>query len=230
MEQTAEIKNLAMALSKAQLRFTNILKDQKAKILTKSGASYSYSYADLASLIDMVRIPLSENGLAIVQSSDTETIPGVDKDGKQCLVWRLIIKTMLLHNTGEYIKSQLILPVVDTGNNAIQAIGSSITYGRRYELSSMLGIASEVDDDANAATPSKSTVQNAYTPPPPAPDPQQPTLTGMIDKVAKEKFHTKDDYTLWKVDNDVPEVFTGLSDLDLAKILTKLRAYKQKEA
>ncbi len=149
MERSDQINELAGALSKAQAAFTNILKDNTAKIRTKSGAEYSYSYADLASLLDMVRDPLSKNGLSILQGAD------VTQEGK------LIIETMLLHSSGQFIKNTLKLPIVETGNNAIQAIGSSITYGRRYEISSMLGIASELDDDAASIPAKPSTYQKA---------------------------------------------------------------------
>jgi hypothetical protein len=51
-----------------------------------------------------------------------------------------------------------------------QAIGSCITYARRYGLSSVVGIASEIDDDGNAATHSekpanyKAAAQSVKTP------------------------------------------------------------------
>lgn len=137
MQHTEQLNEVASALSKAQSLFKNIFKENTAKIKTKSGAEYSYSYADLASILEITREPLAKNNLCVTQSSNII-------DGS------LSITTMLIHSSGQYLKNVLQLPIVDTGNNAIQAIGSSITYGRRYELASMLGIAAEEDDDANA--------------------------------------------------------------------------------
>jgi hypothetical protein len=57
-----------------------------------------------------------------------------------------------------------------------QAMGSAITYARRYALSAIVGIAPDDDDDGNAAsvTPAR---QEAPTPPPPKPPaPTVPTL------------------------------------------------------
>lgn len=209
MKKSESIKELATALSKAQSKFTNIFKSNTAKIITKSGASYSYAYADLAELLDMVREPLSANGLSILQFADT-----VDS--------KIMITTLLLHNSGEFIENELKLPVVETGNNAIQAIGSSITYGRRYELSSILGIASDKDDDANAV-PSKPQVSE-YSPSNPAPTSGM-TMLDAVRKVAKEKFSNLEAFQIWRVNNNLPETLTGLSDFELAKIMTKVREF-----
>lgn len=180
MERSEQINELAKALSNAQAEFTNVFKSNTAKIVTKSGASYSYSYADLAELLDMVREPLSQNGLALMQSANTEEDIRVI-DNKPVIVYKLLITTFLIHVSGQWIKNELRLPVVDTGNNIIQAIGSSITYGRRYEVSSILGIASEKDDDANAATPAKSattTQKQTEKPPIQEPKPRDTKATG----------------------------------------------------
>lgn len=219
MKRSESIKELASALSKAQAKFTNIFKSNTAKITTKSGSSYTYSYADLAELLDMVREPLSANGLSIMQFSDT-----VEN--------KISITTLLLHMSGEFIENELKLPIVETGNNAIQAIGSSITYGRRYELSAILGIASEKDDDANAvpnkppvAAPAAATVQTNQQ----ANIPYNPaiTLRGTIDRMATEKFGNLDNFKVWRVENNLPETLEGLSDFELAKLMTKVREFKK---
>ena len=58
------------------------------------------------------------------------------------------VTTMLLHESGQWIKSKLKMPVEKA---TAQSIGSTITYGRRYGLSAMVGI-SQYDDDGNAAS------------------------------------------------------------------------------
>lgn len=63
---------------------------------------------------------------------------------------RIGIVTIILHESGEYIESPPIF--VKSPKQDAQGAGSVITYLRRYSLSSMFGITSEEDDDANDAT------------------------------------------------------------------------------
>jgi hypothetical protein len=85
------------------------------------------------------------------------------------------VRTMLLHTSGQWIASRYVMPIGD--KLTPQAIGSAITYARRYALSAIVGIAPDDDDDGNAAsvTPAR---QEAPTPPPPKPKPAPtvPTL------------------------------------------------------
>jgi hypothetical protein len=63
-----------------------------------------------------------------------------------------------MHESGEYIQSdELTLPAYQTKGGGVkefnaQGAGSAITYGRRYSLSAILGLASEDDDDGNHAS------------------------------------------------------------------------------
>ncbi len=58
------------------------------------------------------------------------------------------VSTMVLHNSGQWIKSETQLPIDSAAKmSAAQAAGSVITYARRYALAAALGIAQE-DDDA----------------------------------------------------------------------------------
>lgn len=57
---------------------------------------------------------------------------------------------MILHESGQFFFGDtLVLPAESFGKFNAQTVGSAITYGRRYSLSAILGIASENDDDAN---------------------------------------------------------------------------------
>ena len=56
--------------------------------------------------------------------------------------------TMLLHESGQWIKSKLKMPIEKA---TAQSVGSVITYGRRYGLSAITGIA-QYDDDGNVAS------------------------------------------------------------------------------
>lgn len=122
---------LAAALAKAQSSFPAINRDKEVTVQTKTGGSYKFKYAPLDSILAAVRAPLADNGLAIAQLLD---------DGE--------LVTMLLHKDGARLSGRVALPNV--GDN-VQALGSAITYLRRYSLQAMLGIAAEEDDDGNRA-------------------------------------------------------------------------------
>lgn len=69
------------------------------------------------------------------------------------------VQTVITHESGEHIIFDWLFldarPIIKGGGKGIattQSQGSAITYGRRYSLSSAFGIASEVDDDGNAAS------------------------------------------------------------------------------
>ncbi|OFW58460.1 MAG: hypothetical protein A2133_00840 [Actinobacteria bacterium RBG_16_64_13] len=150
--QSVEIGELAAALAKAQAEFPSVKKDQTAKIESQKG-SYSYTYADLASVLEAVRGPLTKNGLALVQ-------PMTWSDEHPWLL------TRLLHSSGQWIESRYPLAMYERP----QEMGSAITYARRYTISALLGIAAEEDDDAAAAEKGTERRQEkAVDPKPPCP-------------------------------------------------------------
>ena len=96
---------------------------------------FKAKYADLSAVLDAIREPMAEAGLAFTQFAET--------DDRQSVC----ITTMIMHETGEYMQSTLCVPV---SKGDAQGLGSAITYGKRYALQAMLGVPSE-DDDGNAA-------------------------------------------------------------------------------
>jgi len=95
-------------------------------------------YCPLNATLDAVRPVLAENGLAMLQSTESGA------DGMPCVVTRLV------HASGEWIESEPLRmkPVKDDP----QMYGSALTYARRYSLQALLGITGEADDDGNAAS------------------------------------------------------------------------------
>lgn len=129
MEQTSQtIGKLVEALSKAQGVMEDAKKDSKNPF-------FKSSYADLGSMWNACRKPLSDNGLAVIQTIES-------LENKSCLI------TTLAHASGEWIKSVLPLPITKLDP---QTIGSAITYCRRYALGAIVGIASAEDDDGEKA-------------------------------------------------------------------------------
>jgi len=145
---SATIGKLAAALAKAQGQFRPAAKD-------KNNPFFGSPYADLASVYEAVREPLSKNGLSVMQVS-------LATDGQH-----VKLKTILAHESGEWIGSVLVMcpghnetrrdPSGNKTSEFVpdfspQAIGSCITYARRYALSAIVGVCSEEDDDGNAAS------------------------------------------------------------------------------
>ncbi len=123
------IAELAKALATAQGKIVNAAKNQ-------DNPHFKSKFADLAGVWDVIRLPLSENGLSVVQLPRAQ--------GNQ-----VTITTILLHSSGQSVTNELTLSARDA---SIQSIGSAITYGRRYALQAVCGVAQEdEDDDGNAA-------------------------------------------------------------------------------
>ena len=127
MTRSDSIAALAASLSKAQSAMSAAKKDS-------TNPHFKSRYADLASIWEACREPLTKNGLAVVQ------LPGKDEAG-------YYVETVLTHSSGEFIASKLhIVPTKDDP----QGLGSAITYARRYGLAAVAGIAPD-DDDGEAA-------------------------------------------------------------------------------
>ncbi len=131
MEHSQTIGNIAAALAKAQ---ANI----KPAAFDRVNPHFKNRYATLGSVIDSIKVELSRNEISVVQGTD------LAEDGA------LVCETMLLHSSGEWIKSRLRLSPRD---NSPQSVGSALTYARRYLLAAMACNASDEDDDGNAASP-----------------------------------------------------------------------------
>jgi hypothetical protein len=136
MQRSENIGQLVAALAVAQAKFRAVTKDRNASIQSKTGGSFRYAYADLATGIAAVKDALSANGLAVVQ-------PARLGEGS------ITVTTLLAHSSGEWISEEMSWPVAATDN---RSIGSGITYARRHSLLAMVGAAAtDEDDDAESA-------------------------------------------------------------------------------
>lgn len=132
MERSESIAALSKALAAAQGEIIGAGKDA-------FNPHFKAKYADLAAVWDACRPALAKNGLAVIQP--------VSADGA-----RVRVITLLAHGSGEWISEELILEARDASP---QSVGSVFTYGRRYGLSAMVGVAPDDDDDGNAAQPTR---------------------------------------------------------------------------
>jgi len=115
-----------------------------------SNPAFKSKYADLASVVEAIEPALLEAGIAPIQ--------GVAASYNGAAEVR--VETMLLHESGEFVKS--ILAMRPTKADP-QGIGSATTYARRYALQAICGVAPE-DDDGNAASGQRGKPQAETTP------------------------------------------------------------------
>lgn len=125
MNKSETIELLAQALLKAQTEFMTASKDAKNPF-------FKSKYATLNSVWEAVATALHNNGLVCIQ-------PIVNN----------MVATTIIHTSGQFITSEC--PIVCAKQNDPQALGSAITYSRRYALASMLGVMTDDDDDAESA-------------------------------------------------------------------------------
>lgn len=128
--RSAELKDLFSALAKAQ-------GEMQAAGRNSENPYFKSSYADLAEVVRVSRVPLSKNALSV-----TQTILPND-DGQN------ILHTILAHSSGQWIESRMrIMP----SKPDVQSLASYITYLRRYAYAAIVGVVvSGEDDDAEVA-------------------------------------------------------------------------------
>ena len=124
--QSESIQKLAAALVKAQA--------EMGKAVTSStNPHFRSKYADLTEVLDTVLPPLNRHGISMIQ------LPG-QRDGLVTLT------TMLVHASGEFISSEAAMAPAKAGPHAV---GSCLTYLRRYSAAAICGL-TQADDDGNS--------------------------------------------------------------------------------
>jgi len=126
MNELTTTATLYAALAAAQAEMEPATIDGKATVKTRSGGSYSYTYASLASVWQSIRKPLTNHGLSIIQRTYHE-------DGM------IQLATILAHKDGGTVISHM--PICPVGAPA-QEMGSALTYARRYCIAAMVGVVS----------------------------------------------------------------------------------------
>ena len=142
IRHSADISALLGALAAAQSELTDPVR------ATKSAKN---RYADLHAVLEAARVPLSKQGLAVIQAVGADTT--IDSDDN---TW-LSLTTMLGHKSGQWLSSEARIPMNPGRSrqgqmmmNPAQAVGSAVTYLRRYTLAALLGL-SQKDDDGEGA-------------------------------------------------------------------------------
>jgi hypothetical protein len=124
MKTSESITKILPALFKAK---------SELKALTKGAENpyFSSTYVDLNTVLEEVEPVLEKNGMIVLQPVNGKSV-----------------ETIIIHDSGEFISSEMDM-VLD--KNTMQAVGSAVSYSRRYTLMSLLSLKA-LDDDANSAT------------------------------------------------------------------------------
>lgn len=181
MEKSQTLTRLAQAVTAFRIKVATIKKDAKNPF-------FNSSYATLSNILEAIQVPLEETGLTFIQMPDGDNLI-----------------TILIHDDGEFIQS--VYPI-NPGTKTPQAVGSAITYARRYSLTAILGLNIEEDDDGNAATQTTTNGQAEHKPDADKPEDKRPWLT-------EKQFNS----AMERITNGAPELF--------AKIKSEFKMKKQ---
>lgn len=105
---------------------------------SKENSYHNNKYAPLNEILNYVKPLLTEHGLLLIQD--------VGGEESSCV----FVQTKLIHiESGDTFETSKLYLKPDT--QRVQQAGSAITYGKRYQLTSLLCIFGEEDDDGNNA-------------------------------------------------------------------------------
>lgn len=161
-EKSETIGALAAALAKAQAEVMAAHKDSQNPF-------FKSTYADLESVWDACRGPLSKNGLSVVQ------LPHFNGEV-------VSVTTVLMHASGEWISGEL---GVRPAKADAQGVGATTTYLRRFCLQSVVGVC-PTDDDGNEAS-GRTQPPQVYQPAKPARKPTASAKAPLPDEALEEE-------------------------------------------
>lgn len=139
MKTSEQLDSISTALAKAQAEMKPAIKDSL-------NPAYKSKYADLSSVWDACRVPLTSNGIAVLQE-----VTGAEA--------AILVTTRLQHSSGQWIElGPLPVPV---NKHDAHGVGSATSYGKRYGLAAAIGVIAELDDDGNAAVEARPTAAQA---------------------------------------------------------------------
>lgn len=171
MKTSETITKIAAALLAAQ-------KEMESATKGSSNPFYKSKYADYSAVLEACKPALNNNGIVILQPHKVIVDPGIStlvsneadepvvtsgftKESETPSVVRKshankteskgqvsVVETILLHTSGEFISSETRVEVAKV--NDPQALGSAITYARRYGLQSLVALPAEDDDGEGA--------------------------------------------------------------------------------
>lgn len=166
--------NVFAALCEMQGAMSAPKRTKKARVQTKTGPGYEYTYAPLDEIINTIKTPMAAAGLAYRQFLAA-------RDGQ----W--VMRTVIGHKSGEWMAADY--PIFWDQSRGMQGFASGVTYARRYGLMLAVGIAAEDDDDANVADGRPATIEPRRAPAAPTPLHAGPETTAPADPL-RERART----------------------------------------
>lgn len=131
MKKSESIVEISKALTEFHKNVEQPLKDA-------DNPFFKSKYVPLENVVQAINDVAPKHGLSFTQWAVN------DENGM------IGVATMLMHSSGEFIEYPPIYSRPDKSN--VQGLGSLITYLKRYTLSAIFGITSDIDDDANEAS------------------------------------------------------------------------------
>jgi hypothetical protein len=133
-------KAFEAAMADAKAKMPAIVKNKLVDFVGKTGIRTHYKHETLDEVVHTVEPHLAQYGLHPRFRTDSSQ-PGF-----------VTVACRISHRDGYSEENSLTAPVDTSGNkNAIQAIGSDVTYLQRYTLKAALGLAASEDDDGRGA-------------------------------------------------------------------------------
>lgn len=156
IEMSDDISALAKVLPKAQSAMGEVFKNA-------NNPAFKSKYADLAAVVEAVLPALNASGIALLQPSAYDNGTGI-----------VHVATMLMHESGQWMRCTLAMPL---SKRDAHGVGSAVTYGRRFGLQAMSGVAPTDDDGNEAAKPQQERAEAKRA------DPKPPTLAERADRL-----------------------------------------------
>lgn len=144
-DENAARRAFDAAIATAKAEIGPIRKNRKVDYTTSKGRT-SYEFEDLAEISRTVDPILAAHGLSYRWRTDQ-----TDRE--------VVVSCVVAHRDGYSEETTLSGPLDQSGSkNAIQSIGSTVTFLQRYTLKAALGLAVAADDDAQAVQQAAGTI------------------------------------------------------------------------
>ena len=201
-----------LAMSEFKANPPSIGKDKKVGYKTKDGGGVGYSHASLYNVTEKINKELSKYGLS---ASWTTKQNGA-----------ISVTCRITHCMGHSEETTLTAPADTSGSkNAIQAIGSTISYLCRYTLLCLTGLATRDQDDDGRASQEPIKQSQPIKEVDAKPEDKSPTpIAMMLDSFAKAKkvLGEKEYYKIlgnngFEKSNQIPKVAEGNKILEIMR-------------
>ena len=138
LDQSEFVDMVMPALARALGDVTDVTRSE-----TADAGTYTYRYATLSAVLDSVRAACAGHGLVVSTPLSTDPAAGV-----------IYVGVLVIHaETGQWVSFP---PLGLRMGSTPQQTGSAISYGRRYVLMAVFGIAAEDDDGRAGSDPHQS--------------------------------------------------------------------------